>query len=126
MKTVDNVHTLVRWLSEHQPATVAHVVAVCLRDSRDASNAIQWAMRHGVLEKVKRPGSRVHYLLTGKALPINKPNLAPSFDELLQAWGIALKPPQLTVCAVRKIEFVDGEQVSGSDDFARQIASSDG
>ena len=45
--------------------------------------------------------------LTGKALPALKIPAAPSFDGLLQAWGIARTPPQLEAHTACKIEFAD-------------------
>ncbi|MEM5388345.1 hypothetical protein VSR68_32975 [Paraburkholderia phymatum] len=98
MKAHGNVEKLVRWLREHQPATVAQIVANGVMNSRDASDAVQYGVRHGVLERIKRPGARpnerVQYRLTGQALPALKTApAAPSFDGLLQAWSIARTPP---------------------------------
>jgi hypothetical protein len=111
MKAHDNAHKLIQWLREHQPATVAQIAANGVMNSRDASDAVQYGVRHGVQERVKRPGAsadaRVQYRLTGKALPIPKTGPAPSFDGLLEAWGIARTPPRLEVRTARKIELTD-------------------
>jgi hypothetical protein len=111
MKTNDNAQKLILWLREHQPATVAEIAANGVMNSRDASDAVQYSVRHGVLERVKRPGAsanaRVQYRLTGQALPVLKTPTAPSFDGLLQAWGIASTPPQLEARTARRIEIAD-------------------
>lgn len=65
--------------------------------SREAYEALQYAIRHGVIAREKHPGAapdeRVTYRLTGQSLTATK---APSFsfDALLTAWGIACSPPQ--------------------------------
>ena len=111
MKVHVNAQKLIQWLHKHQPATVAQIAANGLMNSRDASDAVQYGVRHGVLERVKRPGasanSRVQYRLTGQALPVPKTVTAPSFDGLLQAWGIARTPPQLEAPTSRKLELAD-------------------
>jgi hypothetical protein len=111
MKAHDNAEKLGRWLRQHQPATVAQIAANRVMDSRDASDAVQYGVRHGVFERVKRQGAsaneRVQYRLTGQSLPALKSTPAPSFDELLQAWGIASTPPRLTTRTSNKSQLVD-------------------
>ncbi|QQC64363.1 hypothetical protein [Paraburkholderia ginsengisoli] len=110
MKARHNAQKLIQWLHQHQPATVAQIAANGVMNSRDASDAVQYGVRHGVLERVKRPdasaNARVQYRLTGQALPVLKTAAAPSFDGLLQAWGIARTPPQLEARTSRKLELV--------------------
>ena len=69
-------------------------------NTRDASDAVQYCNRHGVIEHVGMLGTRakgrVQYRLTGRPLPTLKAAPpAPSFDGLLLAWGIARTPPHL-------------------------------
>jgi hypothetical protein len=112
MKAHTNAQKLIDWLRQYQPATVAQVAAAGVRNSRDASDAVQYATRHGVLERIKRPGAsaseRVQYRLTGHALPVlNATPAAPSFDGLLLAWGIARTPPRLPAHTSHKMEMTD-------------------
>ncbi len=111
MKAHENAEKLTRWLRQHQPATVAQIAANGVLNSRDASDAVQYGVRHGVLERMKRPGAsgnaRVQYRLTGQALPVRKAVAAPSFDGLLQAWGIARTPPNIESHTSRKLELAD-------------------
>jgi hypothetical protein len=111
MKAHGNAQRLVRWLRQHQPATVAQIAANGVMNSRDASDAVQYGVRHGVFERMKRPGAsaneRVQYRLTGQPLPALKAAPAPSFDGLLQAWGIASAPPRLAARTSRKLQMTD-------------------
>lgn len=112
MKAHSNAQKLVSWLLDHQPATVAQIAAHRVMNSRDASDAIQYGVRHGVLERIKQAGAsaneRVQYRLTGHPLPLLKSaQPAPSFDGLLQAWGIARTPPQLAAYTSRKLQLTD-------------------
>jgi hypothetical protein len=111
MKAHGNAQRLVRWLRQHQPATVAQIAANGVMNSRDASDAVQYGVRHGVFERMKRPGAsaneRVQYRLTGQPLPALKSAPAPSFDGLLQAWGIASTPPRLAARTSRKLQLTD-------------------
>lgn len=111
MKANDNAKRLILWLRQHQPATVAQIAASGIMNSRDASDSVQYAVRHGVLERVIRPGgsgnARVQYRLTGQALPVVKTAAGPSFDGLLEAWGIARTPPKLEAQTSRKLELAD-------------------
>ncbi|SFT50303.1 hypothetical protein [Paraburkholderia aspalathi] len=111
MKAHSNAEKLVRWLRQHQPATVAQIAANRVLNSRDASDAIQYGLRHGVFERTARPGmranERVQYRLTGQPLPARKAAPAPSFDGLLEAWGIASTPPRLAAPTSRKLQLTD-------------------
>jgi hypothetical protein len=111
MKAHDNAKQLMQWLRQHEPATVAQIAANGVLNSRDASDTVQYGVRHGVLERMKRPGAignaRVQYRLTGQALPVLKTVAAPSFDGLLQAWGIARTPPHIEAHTSRKLELAD-------------------
>ncbi len=98
MKTRRNAERLIGYLREQrQPVTIAHIAAVGVMSSHDASDAIQYGVRHGVIERIKHRGAkandRVHYRLTGHALPeARKVVTTPSFDALLMAWGAAHIP----------------------------------
>lgn len=101
MKARDNAERLIDYLRKHpQPITVAELVAVGVMNSRDASDALQYGVRHGVIERIRRagarPNERVQYRLTGRPAPlVAKSAAGPSFDALLTAWGIARVPPRL-------------------------------
>lgn len=100
MKNHRHAEQLIAYLREQsQPVTVARIVAAGVMNSRDASDAIQYGVRHGVFERIRRPGARanerVQYRLTGHRLPAVREAGTPSFDALLTAWGIARIPPQL-------------------------------
>lgn len=93
------IHTakLVEYLRENNAATVSAIVHDRLMNSREASEALQYAIRHGVIARDKHPGAapdaRVTYRLTGQPLAATKdPSF--SFDALLTAWGIACRPSQ--------------------------------
>jgi hypothetical protein len=101
MKSHRYTERLIEYLREHpQPMSAAGVVMAGVMNSLDASYAIRYGVRHGVIERIKRPGARanerVQYRLTGQPLPpARKGGAVPSFDALLTAWGIARVPPQL-------------------------------
>ncbi|CAE6862518.1 hypothetical protein R69746_07893 [Paraburkholderia aspalathi] len=100
MKSYRHAEQLIAYLREQpQPVTVAHIAAAGIMNSRDASDAIQYGVRHGVFERIRRPGARanerVQYKMTGHRLPAAREAGTPSFDALLTAWGIARIPPQL-------------------------------
>lgn len=111
MKVHGNADRLIQWLRENQPATVAQIAANRVMNSREASDAIQYGVRHGVFEREQRVGvganERVQYRLTGKPLPQLKSTPSPSFDGLLKAWGIARNPPLLETPTSRKLQFSD-------------------
>jgi len=50
MQAHGNAQKLVRWLRQHQTVTVAQIAANGVMNSRDASDAVQYGVRHGVLE----------------------------------------------------------------------------
>jgi hypothetical protein len=101
LKTRHNAERLIGYLREqHQPVTIARIAAAGIMNSHDASDAIQYGVRHGVIERSKHRGAsaseRVQYRLTGHPLPAaRKAVAAPSFDALLTAWGAARIPPSL-------------------------------
>jgi hypothetical protein len=101
MKTHRNAEQLVGYLREQrQPVTVTHVATAGVMNRHDVSNAMQYGVRHGAIERIKvsgaRASERVLYRLTGRQLPaLGKQGSAPTFDALLAAWGIARVPPQL-------------------------------
>jgi hypothetical protein len=111
MKAHANSEKLIVWLRLHQTATVAQIAASGMMNSRDASDALQYGLRYGTFERVKRPGARpnerVQYRLTGTPLPLLRTPAAPSFDGLLSAWGIARIPPQLPSCVSVQIALTD-------------------
>ena len=101
MKVHDNIAKLIEYLREHpKPVTVAHMVAAGVMNSRDAYDAVQYGVRHGVMERIRVPGAapraRAQYRWTGQPLPpVKNGTYGPSFDALLAAWGIARVPPRL-------------------------------
>ncbi|MEX3917938.1 hypothetical protein AB4Y43_17100 [Paraburkholderia sp. BR10872] len=100
MSTHENAEALVAWVRQRTSATVSDITAAGLMNSRTASDAVQYALRCGAVERVVRRGAgakdRVHYRATGVALPVPRTRGAePTFDGLLTAWGIVLEPPQL-------------------------------
>lgn len=89
MKAHSNAQKPVRWLRQHQPATVAQIAANRVdgftgRVGLQSSTACVM-----VFSSVKRAGARaserVQYHLTGHPLRTLKAAPAPSFDGLLQA-----------------------------------------
>jgi hypothetical protein len=114
MSTHDNAQALLSWLRERTSATVSEIVASGLLKSRTASNAIQYAVRNGALEREVRSGTsakeRVRYRATGTALPEPRALVPqPSFDGLLEAWGIALEPILLPMTQARRHEISENE-----------------
>ncbi len=111
MSTHENAELLLAWLRDRPSAAVCDVEASGLMKSRTASDAVQYALRNGALERVIRPGAaakdRVQYRATGVALPTPRAQSVPSFDGLLKAWGIVLEPPQLQVVETRRYQIAD-------------------
>lgn len=112
MGTHEKAEALVAWIRERASATVSDVAASGLMNSRAASDAVQYALRCGALERCVRRGAsakdRVHYRVTGVALPIPRTRGAESsFDGLLQAWGIVLEPPELRASESRRHQISD-------------------
>jgi len=112
MSTHEKAEALVAWVRQRPSATVSDITGSGLMNSRTASDAVQYALRCGALERVVRRGAsakdRVHYRATGVALPIPRTHGAqPSFDGLLQAWGIVLVPPELQASESRRHQISD-------------------
>ena len=109
-----NAEALLAWLRDRESATVGEIAASGLMKSRTASDAIQYAVRSGALERVVRAGAsakeRMRYRATGVALPAPKSRAAvPSFDRLLEAWGIAREPLALPATQARRHQISDHE-----------------
>ncbi|WP_321949339.1 hypothetical protein [Paraburkholderia sp. J10-1] len=114
MSTHENAEVLLAWFRERASATVSEIVASGLMKSRTASDAVQYALRNGALERIVRSGAsakeRVHYRTTGIALPAPRTQAGkPSFDGLLTAWGIVLEPPLLVSTRSRTHQISDSE-----------------
>lgn len=95
-----NAEQLVRWLETNQPATLARVVSTGVMNMADAANALQYGIRHRIIERDDLPdvgaGGAHQYRLTGRPLVFERPSIvANPFDALLTAWGIARVPPEL-------------------------------
>jgi hypothetical protein len=120
LKTHRLAEKLVTYLRSHQPATVAAIVLAGVMTSKEAGGGLQYGIRHGVIERVKRPGAayngRLQYRLTGRRLPRvslaeDDGASAPSFDALLSAWGIApVAPPVPTHAPGRIITFTGARE----------------
>ena len=109
-----NAEALLAWLRDRESATVGEIAASGLMKSRTASDAIQYAVRSGALERVVRAGAsakeRMRYRATGVALPAPRTHVAPpSFDGLLEAWGIAREPIALPATQARRHQISDHE-----------------
>ncbi|MEX3937491.1 hypothetical protein AB4Y32_38155 [Paraburkholderia phymatum] len=114
MSTHANAKALLAWLRDRESATVEEIAASGLMKSRTASDAIQYAVRSGALERVVRAGAsakeRMRYRATGVALPAPRMHVAlPSFDGLLEAWGIAREPVALPATEARRHQIADHE-----------------
>lgn len=114
MKIRDNAQKLLDWLNEGmgRAATVAQIAAAGLMTSRNASDSVQYALRYKAVEPVEHHrgagNEKVQYRATGRSLPAAKPpRPGPSFDELLQAWGISCTPPSLETRSSRTIQAAD-------------------
>ena len=112
MSTHANAEALLAWLRDRESATVAEIAASGLMKSRTASDAMQYAVRNGALERVIRAGAnakeRMRYRATGVALPAPRTHVAPpSFDGLLEAWGIAREPIALPATQARRHQLSD-------------------
>lgn len=57
MKVQHNAEKLCAWIRQHGGATVKQIAASGTLNSRAASDAVQYAVRHGVLERVKQSGA---------------------------------------------------------------------
>jgi len=114
MSTHGNAEMLLAWFRERSSATVSEIVASGLMKSRTASDAVQYALRNGALERIVRSGAsakeRVHYRATGISLPAPRTQTGQmSFDGLLTAWGIVLDPPRLLSTGSRRHQISDNE-----------------
>jgi TPP-dependent indolepyruvate ferredoxin oxidoreductase alpha subunit len=71
-KTRINAERLVEYLGINEVATVSAIVHDRLMNSRDTAEALQYAIRHGVIAREKclgaAPDERVRYRLTGQPL----------------------------------------------------------
>jgi hypothetical protein len=113
MSTHANAQELLAWIRERASATVGEVVASGLMKLRTASDAIQYAVRNGALERVVRSGAsakqRVQHRATGIPLPSPRTQIISSFDRLLEAWGTTLEPVTLPVTEARRHQISDHE-----------------
>lgn len=114
MSTHANAEALLAWIRERDSATVGEIAASGLMKSRTASDAIQYAVRSGVLERVVRAGAsakeRMRYRATGVALPApHRHVVLTSFDGLLEAWGITREPVPLPATHARRHQISDYE-----------------
>jgi hypothetical protein len=114
MSTYANAEALLAWFRDRESATVGDISASGLMEAHTASNAIQYAVRSGALERAFRSGAgareRVRYRATGVALPSPRRHTAmPSFDGLLEAWGITRDPVALPAVETRRHRISDGE-----------------
>lgn len=111
MSTHAKAEILLAWLRERGDATVGEMTAAGLMSSRVASDAVQYAVRHGALRRIVRRGAsakeRMRYQVTGIALPVPRTNIQPCFDGLLNAWGIALEPLPLVSTEVCRHQICD-------------------
>lgn len=109
--TLLNVGRLVEYLVKHEPCTVKTVVRSGLMTSSEAHAALRYGISHGVIAWEKHPAAppdeRIEYRLTGQPL-IGNNAPPPSFDALLEAWGMPLKPPEPAVWRDgQRVIFVD-------------------
>lgn len=113
MSTHVNAEAVVAWVRQRPSATVSDIAASGLMSSRTASDAVQYALRCGALERVIRRAmsakDRVHYRATGVTLPAPRAQSVPTFDGLLTAWGIVLEPPQIRALDSRRYLISDHE-----------------
>ncbi|WP_233874700.1 hypothetical protein [Paraburkholderia adhaesiva] len=111
MSTHAKAELLLEWLRERTDATVGEITAASLMSSRTASDAVQYAVRHGALKRIVRRGAsakeRVRYQITGVALPVSHTSAQPCFDGLLNAWGIALEPLPLASTKICRHQICD-------------------
>jgi hypothetical protein len=113
MSTHAKAEVLLAWLRERGEATVGEITEAGLMSSRTASDVVQYAVRHGALERIVRRGvsarDRIRYRITGVALPMARTGAEPCFDGLLNAWGIAREPRQLASTGVCRHQISAGE-----------------
>jgi hypothetical protein len=105
--TLVNVETLIKWFRRREkPAGMAEICAAGLFDARAAHGAVGYAVRHHVLEPEGEASRRRLYRLTGRPLPSERQDAAPSFDALLAAWGFPPVPVVLAAIETRRIELL--------------------
>lgn len=105
MKVYAGALALLGWLAQRESASVSEMTASGLMGSREASDVIRYAMRNGAVARLDGaavPRGSARYRSTGVPLPEPRAvKIEPSFEGLLNAWGIAQEPPQLPVVATR-------------------------
>jgi len=108
MEAHRNAEKLIKLLAKNKPASVAHVVASGLLNIRDTQDAFQYGVNAGVFDRIKVEGAgrseRTQYSWNGKPLPADPGAPAPTFEPLLEAWGIAIIPPMLRHESSRRYE----------------------
>lgn len=111
MSTHAKAEMLLEWLGERKETTVGEIAAAGVMNLRTAAYAVQYAVRNGALQRLVVEGAnakqRVRYRVTGVALPTPRSQAQPSFDGLLNAWGIALEPLQLASTEVCRHQICD-------------------
>jgi hypothetical protein len=122
MSTHAKAEILLEWLRERNDATVGEIAGAGLMNSRTASDAVQYAVRHGALQRIVRRGvsakERVRYRVTGVALPVPRTGVQPCFDGLLSAWGITLEPQPLASTGFCRHQIMDDRPDSASPDLS--------
>jgi hypothetical protein len=98
MKVHCEAEVFIRQLDKRgEPMTIRQIVRSGAMDSREASNAAQYASRHGAIKRVVVPetacAERRRYGLTGLTLPLRDENGSMTFEALLAAWNIPCGPP---------------------------------
>lgn len=98
MRAHGNAEILLEWLNQCPSATVAEMAKFAAVSSTTASDAVQYAVRNGAMERINSASTRGPklYRSTGIPLPVpHSPVSRASFNELIQAWGITLQPPRI-------------------------------
>lgn len=108
VRTRANVDALLIYLRGKPRVTLAQIVSDGLLNSGEASDAVRFGMRHGLILTTrfpeKPPAERVVYRLAGGgSRPAGPDVYRLSFDALLAAWGIASVAPEIPVLRVRKV-----------------------
>jgi hypothetical protein len=103
---------LLRWLELRRDASSREIAESEVVHFRYAYEVLRYAMQMGAVERVDPGANRrsMRYRATGVPLlePRTTINLT-SFDGLLDAWGIARKPPELAVVRTRVYPMADGD-----------------
>jgi hypothetical protein len=101
---------LLRWLEQRRDASAHEMAESEVVRARDAYEVVRYAMQFGAVERVDPKANRrsMRYRATGVPLPEPRTPLnETSFDDLLEAWGIARKPPKLAVVRTRVYHLAD-------------------